>query len=72
MIAAGHGLIQDVVITGHDNEFIGAIVFPELIIANDCWIEGSAHQVMVSHQAMSSTTSRVLNELAVKVQAVRR
>jgi len=28
IIAAGNGLIQDVVITGHDNDFIGAIVFP--------------------------------------------
>lgn len=29
-IAAGNGLIQDVVITGHDEDFVGAIVFPEL------------------------------------------
>jgi feruloyl-CoA synthase len=28
IIAAGKGLIQDVVITGHDNDFIAAIVFP--------------------------------------------
>ena len=28
IIAAGKGLIQDVVITGHDTDFIGAIVFP--------------------------------------------
>jgi len=30
LIAAGNGLIQDAVITGHDNEFIGAIIFLEL------------------------------------------
>ena len=30
LIAAGNGLIQDVVITGHDNEFIGAVVFAEI------------------------------------------
>ena len=30
LIAAGNGLIQDVVITGHDRAFLGAIVFPEL------------------------------------------
>ena len=33
IIAAGKGLIQDAVITGHDNDFIGAIVFPDLNIA---------------------------------------
>jgi len=30
LIAEAKGLIQDVVITGHDNKFVGAIVFPEL------------------------------------------
>ena len=30
LIAAGNGLIQDVVITGHDKDFIGAIIFPSL------------------------------------------
>jgi feruloyl-CoA synthase len=29
LIAAGKGLIQDAVITGHDRAFLGAIVFPE-------------------------------------------
>jgi feruloyl-CoA synthase len=29
-IAAGSGLVQDVVITGHNRAFLGAIVFPEL------------------------------------------
>jgi feruloyl-CoA synthase len=30
LIAAGKGLIQDAVITGHDKAFLGAIIFPEL------------------------------------------
>jgi feruloyl-CoA synthase len=30
LIAAGQGLIQDAVITGHDRAFLGAIIFPEL------------------------------------------
>lgn len=30
LITEGQGLIQDVVITGHDRPFVGAIVFPEL------------------------------------------
>jgi len=28
LIAAGNGLIQDVIITGHDQNFVGAIIFP--------------------------------------------
>lgn len=30
LIAEGNGLIQDAVITGHDNGFVGAIVFPDI------------------------------------------
>lgn len=30
LIAAGKGLIQDAVITGHDRSYVGAIVFPEI------------------------------------------
>ncbi|WP_247236682.1 feruloyl-CoA synthase [Telluribacter sp. SYSU D00476] len=30
LLAAGNGLIQDVVITGHDREYVGALVFPEV------------------------------------------
>ncbi|MEN9609397.1 MAG: hypothetical protein RLZZ628_211 [Bacteroidota bacterium] len=30
LIAAGNGLIQDAVITGHDKSFLGAIIFPDL------------------------------------------
>ncbi len=30
LIAAGKGLIQDAVITGHDKAFLGAIIFPEI------------------------------------------
>jgi feruloyl-CoA synthase len=30
LIAAGKGLIQDAVITGHDRSFLGAILFPEM------------------------------------------
>ena len=35
IIAAGNGLIQDAVITGHDNDFIGAIVFADLTYCKD-------------------------------------
>ncbi len=30
LIAAGNGLIRDAVLTGHDKDFVGAIVFPDL------------------------------------------
>jgi feruloyl-CoA synthase len=30
LIAAGNGLVQDAVITGHDKSFLGAIIFPDL------------------------------------------
>jgi feruloyl-CoA synthase len=30
LIAEGNGLIQDAVITGHDQAFVGAIIFPDL------------------------------------------
>jgi feruloyl-CoA synthase len=30
LIAAGNGLIQDAVITGHDRSYLGAIIFPDL------------------------------------------
>jgi feruloyl-CoA synthase len=30
LIAAGKGLIRDAVITGHDRDYLGAIVFPDM------------------------------------------
>ncbi|GAB3169045.1 feruloyl-CoA synthase [Telluribacter humicola] len=30
LLAAGNGLIQDVVISGHDRDYVGALVFPEV------------------------------------------
>ena len=67
MIAAGHGLIQDVVITGHDNEFIGAIVIPGLdscrMIAG---LSGSTPEVLISHPAVRHELQKILNELAGK------
>jgi len=67
IIAAGNGLIQDVVITGHDNDFIGAIVFvgldycKKIIHANDTTL----HEV-INHAAVKQKLKQVLNELATK------
>ena len=35
ILAAAAGLVQDVVITGHDREFAGALVFPNLAVCRD-------------------------------------
>jgi feruloyl-CoA synthase len=68
LIAAGRGLIQDVVITGHDNEFIGAIVFPGFDfcrktagLGNDASLKD-----VTAHPMIKQKLQDVLNELAVK------
>ena len=35
ILAAAQGFAQDVVITGHDREFVGALVFPNLAVCRD-------------------------------------
>ncbi len=68
IITAGNGLIQDVVITGHDNEFIGAIVFPGLDYCKK--ITGAANDAtlvdLINHAAVKQQLLHVLNEMAVK------
>lgn len=68
LIAAGHGLIQDVVITGHDNDFIGAIVFPGFDFCRK--ITGLRNDAYLSevraHPMIKQKLQDVLNELAVK------
>ena len=68
LIAAGHGLIQDVVITGHDNAFIGAIVFASLDYCRT--ITGLASNAapgdLIHHAAVKQKLQDVLDELAGK------
>jgi feruloyl-CoA synthase len=68
MIAAGNGLIQDAVITGHDREFIGAIVFPGLDYCKS--ITGldkeAALKEIIQHKTVKEKLQRVLNEMAIK------
>jgi len=68
LIAAGNGLIQDVVITGHDNSFVGAIVFPDLNyckkhfqLSNEATIEK-----MASEKEVLSALQNTLQSLADK------
>jgi feruloyl-CoA synthase len=68
MIAAGDGLIQDVVITGDDNEFVGAIVFAGLDHCKK--ITGLDHNAstyeLINHVVIKQNLQDVLNELSVK------
>jgi feruloyl-CoA synthase len=63
VIAAGNGLIQDVVITGHDNDFIGAIVFPALEYCKQ--LTGLKEAVnIVRHPLVIEKLQQVLEEIA--------
>ncbi|SHH48532.1 feruloyl-CoA synthase [Chryseolinea serpens] len=66
MIAAGRGLIQDVVITGHDSEFIAAIVFIGMDYGRK--ISGLGNhgslQDLVAHPSLRQKLEEVLNEVA--------
>ena len=68
LIEAGHGLIQDVVITGHDRPFLGAIIFPEL---NYC--KKIAHladdadlKIIVHTPSVLAALQAILNEFSKK------
>ena len=66
LIAAGNGLIQDVVITGHDRAFLGAIVFPELNFCKK--MAGLNHatdlKTVVQTPSVWTALQTVLNEFA--------
>lgn len=63
VIAAGNGFIQDVVITGHDNSFIGAIVFPAIEYCRH--LTGLQHITdIIHHQHAKEKLQDVLEELA--------
>jgi feruloyl-CoA synthase len=66
LIAAGKGLIQDAVITGHDKAFLGAIIFPDL---NYCKMmaglkEETDLQTIVNQPIILEALQTVLNNLA--------
>jgi feruloyl-CoA synthase len=68
MIAEGKGLIQDVVITGHDKEFVGAIVFAGVDYCKRIADLGKEIElnVIIQHKAVKEKLQVVLNEMAVK------
>ena len=68
IIEASNGLIQDVVITGQDNQFIGAIVFAGLDYCKKITGLG-AHATpnkLINHIDIKQKLQEVLNELSIK------
>jgi feruloyl-CoA synthase len=67
IIAAGNGLIQDVVLTGHDNEFIGAIIFPGIDHCKKMMDNKNATlQDIIKHATVKQKLQEVLHTLAAK------
>ncbi|HMG93307.1 MAG TPA: hypothetical protein VK589_24790, partial [Chryseolinea sp.] len=68
LIAEGNGLIQDAVLTGHDNEFVGAIVLPEINYCKSSF--GLSADVtlkeIAAHPQILNALADVLNRLAEK------
>lgn len=68
LIAAGQGLIEEVVITGHDHEFIGAIVFPGLDYCKRMtgMDKEATLKEIIEHKQITEKLQHVLNDLAIK------
>ena len=68
LIAEGNGMIQDAVITGHDNEFVGAIVFPEINYCRSKFGLDSNVTLneIATHPQVLNALANVLNRLAEK------
>ncbi len=66
LIAAGKGLIQDVLITGHDKDYVGAIVFPALdYCRNLIGLDSNARQAdLIRHPLLKKKLNEILSELA--------
>ncbi|MFM2362627.1 MAG: hypothetical protein RLZZ316_1529 [Bacteroidota bacterium] len=66
LITAGNGLIQDVVITGHDEAFIGAIVFPGVEYCRQLiGLPATVAEIAV-HPLVKEQLQQVLQTLAAK------
>lgn len=66
IIAAANGLIHDVVIAGHDRDFIAAIIFPgfdecKKLIGGD---KALTHAESIQHGEVRKAMTRILTELA--------
>lgn len=63
IIAAGNGLVQDAVITGHDKNFIGAIIFPAMEYCRSLTGLQKINDIL-QHQLIKEKLQEVLKELA--------
>ena len=67
LVAACEGLIQDVVIAGHDREYLSAILFPNLA---NCRVEfadlppNAEHPAVAAHPTLRARVQRALDRLA--------
>jgi feruloyl-CoA synthase len=66
LIAEGNGLIQDAVLTGHDNDFVGAIILPEMNYCKNKFAlrEDVALKEIATHPQILYALMTVLNRLA--------
>ena len=68
LITEGNGLIQDAVLTGHDNDFVGAIVLPEINYCRNRFglsADVTLKEIAIHPQILTALTN-VLNRLAEK------
>ncbi|HEX8358263.1 MAG TPA: feruloyl-CoA synthase [Segetibacter sp.] len=68
MISCGNGLIQDIVLTGHDDEFVGAIVFPGVDYCRriTSMPADTSLSDLIRNAAVKEQLHKVLNQLAAK------
>ncbi len=68
LIAASNGLIKDAVITGHDKDYLGAIVFPDLNACKKFAVATTENSVkaLVSSIEVCQELQRILNLLGQK------
>jgi feruloyl-CoA synthase len=68
LISAANGLIQDVVITGHDRDFVGAIVFPALEYCRKLTgLKNSTESAgIIHHQLVKTALQKILEDFAAK------
>lgn len=66
LIATGNGLIQDVVITGHDESFIGAIIFPGVDYCRQLIGVTATVTEIAQHSLVNQQLQNLLQALAAK------
>src|SRR6185436_10477787 len=66
VLQAAGGLAQDVVIAGHDREFVGALVFPNIAACRALASAGADEpvRVVLDHPAVRDAFERLLTDLA--------